>query len=145
MAKILIVEDNATFRQSFREILCNKFPSKSIEEAADAKEALQKVDEIHPDLIFIDIKLPDENGLKLTKKIKAAHPQTTVIILTSYNIPEYREAAKQYGATHFLIKSSSSGKQIIELAESILSNINGNHNAQNKKDKNDGVFKVSNT
>jgi len=124
MCKTLIIEDNATFRQSLREILCNKFPSMLIEEAANGKEALQKVEGFSPDLIFMDIKLPDESGLKLTEKIKATYPKIIIIILTSYNIPEYREATSQYGATYFLAKSSSTSNEIVELVESILSDMN---------------------
>jgi len=124
MCKTLLIEDNATFRQSLREILSDKFPSMLIEEAANGKEALQKIGDIPPDIIFMDIKLPDESGLNLTKKIKTTYPRIIIIILTSYNIPEYRDAASQYGATHFLSKSSSTSNQIIELVESILSDMN---------------------
>ena len=124
MCKILIIEDNDTFRQSLREILSNKFPSMLIEEAADAKEALQRIEDQLPDIIFMDIKLPGESGLKLTEKIKGMYPEIIIIILTSYNLPEYRDAAHQYGATHFLAKSSSTSNEIIELVESILSDMN---------------------
>jgi len=124
ICKTLIIEDNATFRQSLREILFDKFPSMLIEEAVNGKEALQKIGDIAPDLIFMDIKLPDESGLNLTKKIKNNYPRIIIIILTSYNIPEYRDAAYQYGASHFLSKSSSTSNQIIKLVESILSDMN---------------------
>ena len=127
MCKTLIVEDNAAFRQSLKEILTNKFPSMTIEEAADGNEALKKIDNSLPDLIFMDIKLPGENGLTLTKKIKITNPKISIIILTSYNIPEYKKAAHNCGATYFIAKSSSTGKEITELVESILSDINGNH------------------
>jgi len=123
MCKTLIIEDNATFRQSLREILSNKFPSMLVEEAADSKEALQRIEDQTPDIIFMDIKLAGENGLKLTEKIKGVYPEVIIIILTSYNLPEYRDAAHQYGATHFLAKSSSTSNEIIELVESILSDM----------------------
>lgn len=121
MYRVLIVEDNTTFRQSLKEILLGEFPSMVVEEAADGKEALRKVDAFRPDIIFMDIRLPGENGLELTKRIKADDHRITVIILTSYDLPEYRQAADQYEADHFLSKSSSSGKEIASLVESILS------------------------
>lgn len=124
MFKTLIIEDNTTFRQSLREILSNKFPSMLIGEAADGKEALQRIEDQLPDIIFMDIKLPGESGLKLTEKIKDMYPKVIIIILTSYNLPEYRDAAHQYGATHFLAKSSSTSNEIVELVESILSDMN---------------------
>jgi len=124
MCKTLIIEDNTTFRQSLREILSDKFPSMLIGEVADGKEALQRIEDQLPDIIFMDIKLPGESGLKLTEKIKATYPDIIIIILTSYNLPEYRDAAHQYGATHFLTKSSSTSNEIVELVESILSDMN---------------------
>jgi len=93
MAKILIVDDNATFRQSLRKILYNSFPSITIEEAADGKEIIKKIEDFHPNLIFMDIKLPGENDLQLTQQIKTTNPDITVVILTSYNMPEYQDAA----------------------------------------------------
>jgi DNA-binding NarL/FixJ family response regulator len=88
-------------------------------EAESGEEAIQQVGAHPPDLIFMDIKLPGENGLELTGKIKAKYPGVTVIILTSYDSPEYREAAAQAKADHFLSKGSSSKEAILALVESI--------------------------
>jgi DNA-binding NarL/FixJ family response regulator len=116
----LIVEDNAPFRQSLREILCEQFPSMSVEEAANGEEALQKIETLSPHLVLMDIKLPGQNGLEVTREIKARFSGIRVIILTSYDLPEYREAAKNYGADYFLSKGSSSREEILALIESIL-------------------------
>lgn len=123
MLTTLIVEDNTTFRQSFKEILLSRFPLMVVEEAAEGKEALQRLDALRPDIIFMDIKLPGETGLELTKKIKAHDPKIIIIILTSYDLPEYRQAAHQYGANYFLSKHTSTGSEILELVESILSDL----------------------
>lgn len=125
MFKILTVEDNDTFRKSLKEILLAKFPSLDIFEAGNGKEALEKVETLCPDIIFMDIKLPDENGLELTKKIKAHYPNIIIIILTIYDLPEYRETAYRYGANHFLSKTSPT-KEILSLLESILSGMDPN-------------------
>jgi YesN/AraC family two-component response regulator len=117
--KTLIVEDNASFRNTLIDILSAQFPSIAIEEAGDGKEALQKVDSFQPHLIFMDIKLPGENGLHVTQKIKTKDPEIVVIILTSYDLPEYREAAFRYGANHFIVKGSSTNREILALVESI--------------------------
>lgn len=131
MVKTLIVEDNASFRQSLKEILCKRFPFMVVAEAVDGKEALQKVDALFPTLIFMDIKLPGENGLEITKKIKTYYPKIIVIILTSYDLPEYREAAHQYGANYFLSKGSSTREEILALVESILSDLGLDFNGPN--------------
>jgi len=118
--KTLIVEDNVSFRQTLLEILAARFPFMSIEEAGDGDEALKKIDLLRPDLIFMDIKLPGENGLQLTQKIKTKYPEVVVIVLTSYDFPEYREAAYRYGANHFMVKGLSTNEEILALVESIL-------------------------
>ena len=123
MFRILIVEDNTTFRQLLKEILLNRFASIEVMEAPNGTEGLRKTESFSPHLIFMDIQLPGESGLLLTEKIKKDHPETIVIILTSYDLPEYREAANQYGADHFVPKDSSTGK-FLSLVESILSDFN---------------------
>jgi DNA-binding NarL/FixJ family response regulator len=121
MLKTLIVEDSAIFRVLLKETLQSRFPSMEISEAMGGHEALQKVEALSPDLIFMDIKLPEESGLELTTKIKTEHPNITVIMLTSYDTPEYREAASQARADFFLAKGSSTKTGILELVESIVS------------------------
>ena len=119
MTKTLIVEDSAIYRKLLKETLHSRFPSMEIMEAQDGKETMEKISSVAPDLIFMDIKLPGENGLELTAKIKAKYPDVTVIVLTSYDTPEYREAAAQVKADHFLSKGSSSKEAILALVESI--------------------------
>jgi len=120
MFKALIVEDNTIFRQSLNEILSVRFPSMSIAEAANGKDAMTKVDGFMPDLIFMDIKLPDENGLSLTKIIKSDHANTVVIVITAYDIPEYRQAAYQSGASYFIPKGTLSGDEVLGIVETIM-------------------------
>jgi DNA-binding NarL/FixJ family response regulator len=119
-SKVLIVEDSSIFRKLLMETLQSRFPSLEISEAADGEEALRKIKAHPPDLIFMDIKLPGESGLDLTAKIKAKYPDLIVVILTSYDTPEYREAAAQAKANHFLSKGSASKESILALVESIL-------------------------
>lgn len=121
--KTLIVEDNPTFRQTLVDILSTRFPRMIIEEATDGREALQKTEAMAPDLIFMDVKLPGENGLELTQKIKAANPEIMVIVLTGYDLPEYREAAFAHGANYFLVKGSSTNEEILALVETVLSDL----------------------
>ena len=120
MFPVLIVEDNPTFRLSLKQLLLDEFPSFEIAEAADGGGALQKIETFHPRLIFMDIRLPGENGLQLTRKIKSLHPETIVIILTSYDLPEYREAAKRARANHFITKGSPTD-ELIEIVRSAIS------------------------
>jgi YesN/AraC family two-component response regulator len=102
-----------------------------ISEAPNAEEALRKINGFTPDLIFVDIRLPGESGLDFTRKIKSTHPNIPVIILTSYDLPEYREAAKKYQANHFLSKGTTTKENILDLVTSILSKLNHCPNGHN--------------
>jgi DNA-binding NarL/FixJ family response regulator len=104
MQKILIVDDNTLFRKTLTECLHSRFPSLIISEAKDGDEALQTIPTFLPDLIFMDIQLPNGNGLELTRLIKGLYPDIKVVILTSYDLPEYREAAFHYKADHYAPK-----------------------------------------
>jgi DNA-binding NarL/FixJ family response regulator len=121
MLKVLIVEDSRNFRQLLKCNLKDRFPLMAIEEASEGVEAMQKVDSRCPDLIFMDIGLPGENGLELTRKIRIKCPDVRVIILTSSDLPEYRETAKKHGAHHFMIKNSTTMEEIQDLVASISS------------------------
>ena len=116
MFTILLIEDNRLFRQSFRDFLQGRFPDIiTIIEAADSIEALQKMDEQQPDLIFMDINLPGVNGLALSKMIKKNHPELPVFILTAYDLAEYREAVLGFGADEYIVKTAMNSREIEEL------------------------------
>ncbi len=116
--RILIVEDNDLFRQTLRKSLQMSFPGVTIDEATNKAEALQRVQAFFPDLIFMDIRLPGENGLRLTQRIKAVYPDIIIFILTTYDSPECREAAFRYGADRFIAKESLNPRGLEELVRS---------------------------
>ena len=117
MFRILIVEDNDTFRQSLKEILTARFPDILIREASNGREALKEVEGRTPDLIFMDIKLPGVNGLELTREITTCYSDMKIVILTSHDLPEYREAAYESGASFFAAKGTSSADEIAALVQ----------------------------
>ncbi len=119
MFKVMLVEDNRTFRQTVRESLQNQVPSMAVTEAGNEMEALEKVGSFVPHLIFMDIQLLEENGLKLVERIKKIHPEIVIAILTNHDTPEYREAATRCKADYFCHKISTSTAQIHELIGSV--------------------------
>jgi DNA-binding NarL/FixJ family response regulator len=110
--KVMLVEDDEGFRRSLAELLMSRFPSIVLDEAADGAEAMEKVRNFLPQLVFMDIKLPGENELEVTRRIKALYPDIKVVILTSHDFPEYRDAARACGAYHFLSKGSFTAEEI---------------------------------
>lgn len=91
MVTTLIVDDSLQFRQAFRRALRAYFPMMRIEEASDGRQTLEIIRDCHSDLVFMDIDLPQESGLELTRKIKQLCPEINIIIVTEYPAPELHE------------------------------------------------------
>jgi len=120
--RALIVDDNPHFREIFRMVFCNKFPSFIVEEAGNGEEALQMVNAMSPDLIFLDILLPKEDGLHLAQKIKGDFPNSRIAMLTNYDLSENRRMAAKFGVDRFFIKDSLNWEEIKEWVAFILDN-----------------------
>jgi two-component system response regulator YesN len=116
--RIMLVEDNALFRETFKEQLRLRFPLAIIEEAAKGDEALQKITEHPPQIIFMDLSLPGESGLQLTQKIKARFPDVHIAMLTWHDIFEYRQESARLGADRYFVKDSVSWDEIGGFIES---------------------------
>jgi DNA-binding NarL/FixJ family response regulator len=120
MSSVLIVENNDFFRRSFKEILKMYIPSLSVDESVDGSDALAKIDQTSPDIVFMDIRLPGKNGLELTREIKCHHPNLVISIFTTYDLPEYRKTAEKYGADHFLLKDALTGAEIAAMVKAVI-------------------------
>ncbi len=116
----LIVEDNKQFRQFLVDLLSQHFPFMDIADAEGGAEAWQLFHTLKPGLIFMDIRLVGSNGLELTRAIKNCQPNVVVIVLTSYDLPEYKEAARTSGASFFLAKGRTTQEEILSLVRSVL-------------------------
>jgi len=135
MFKILITDPNAPFRQSLKKVLINHFPFLHIQEAADGNEGMDKVNAFEPDIIFLEIHLPDGSGLDLARRIKTDHQDIVIVILTSYDLPEYQTAAEKSGVEHLVPKDDWTGVDMIDLVQSILAQLNFNGHEHRVKGK----------
>jgi DNA-binding NarL/FixJ family response regulator len=109
VTRVLIVDDHAHAREAIREHLSEYDDFLIIGEAENGHEAIFLADELKPDLILMDINMPDLDGLKTTKRIKEKHPEIIIVILTvSEDSTHLFEALKQ-GAQGFLIKKVNPG------------------------------------
>lgn len=115
----LLVEDNISFRYALSDILLSYFPLIGVEEAGNGAEALTIVECLRPNIIFMDIQLPGENGLEVTKEIRLVYDDIVIVILTSYDLPEYRQQAFRNGADCFISKGDDS------CMEDILARVEG--------------------
>jgi DNA-binding NarL/FixJ family response regulator len=115
----ILVEDDYGFRQSLKKILSSRYPFMRVVEAEDGKEAIRKINLSPPDLIFMDIRLPGNNGLELTHAIKTRYPGMVVIILSNFDLSEYRETAYRNGADYFISKDAPMG-DFLSLVERVI-------------------------
>jgi two-component system response regulator YesN len=124
MFKILIVDPNDPFRRSLKKVLVNRFPFVDIREASDGNAGLKMVQGFNPNLIFLEIHLPSQSGLDLARQIKHEHPEIIIVILTSYDLPEYQAAAKESGVEHLVPKDDWTGEDMMALVQTILTDLN---------------------
>ena len=106
MLTTMHVEDNVSFRKMVRDDLWSRFPAIKVIEASNGEEAFKELASNPTDLIFMDISLPGQNGIILTKEIKADNQDVAVVMLSGYDSNEYRKAALQSGANGFISKDS---------------------------------------
>jgi DNA-binding NarL/FixJ family response regulator len=118
MVKLLIVEDHRSFRETLKECLNGELSWVILEEATNGSEAMEKVGSFRPDLVLMDIRLPETSGLELTRKILANYPDTKVVIMTAYDAMEYQELAAQSGAKGFFSKGEATRKDILAMVKS---------------------------
>ena len=102
--KVLIVDDHPVFRQGLCDVLEMDPQIDVVGEAADGEVAIERVNEVSPDVILMDINLPTINGLQVTRKIKADSPDIKVIMITGYDDAEQVFHALRSGASAYCPK-----------------------------------------
>ncbi|MCB2295246.1 response regulator transcription factor [Clostridium algoriphilum] len=121
MIKILIAEDQEIISQSLEIILGNKPDLKVVGVAEDGKKAVRLAQKLIPDIILMDIRMPEIDGVKCIKIIKEILPQIKIIVLTTFDDNEYVFNALKNGASGYLLKGLSS----VELVGAIRTVFNG--------------------
>lgn len=102
--KYLIIDDNPDIQKLIRQEVCTE--GDTIIECADGEDALHEYANHLPDLVLMDIKMNKVNGITATKMIREKFPDANIIIITNYNTPAFRTAAKQAGAIAFVPKEN---------------------------------------
>ena len=117
MIKVAIVEDNKTTREGF-ETLINRTPGcQCVCTCATAGEALRKIPKAQPDVVLMDIQLPDKSGVECTAEIKGLLPKVQIIILTVYEDSDRIFQALRAGACGYLLKRTPPERVIAAILE----------------------------
>ncbi|MEE1621075.1 response regulator [Zafaria sp. Z1313] len=101
---ILLVDDQPLLRMGFRLILEGEEDLHIVGEASDGQEGVERAEELRPDVVLMDVRMPRMDGIEATRRIAAAHPDARIIILTTFDLDEYAFAGLQAGASAFLLK-----------------------------------------
>ncbi|HNR14581.1 MAG TPA: response regulator transcription factor [Thermodesulfobacteriota bacterium] len=120
MISTLLIDNDLSFREAFRDGLLALIPDLHIEEVADGQSARSIIDQNRPDVIIVDLFLPAENGLSLTRWIKEHNPSTKVIILSTSSMPTHMVEAAQAGAECFITKGSLTLTEIGKLIHALM-------------------------
>jgi DNA-binding NarL/FixJ family response regulator len=112
--RVLIVDDQEPFRSAARLVVELTDGFEFAGEAATGEEGVQLVDELAPDLVLMDIKMPGMDGLEATREIVSAGLPTRVVVLSTYEAEEYEHLALEAGAIAFISKSDFGPDQLIE-------------------------------
>ncbi len=113
--RILIVDDHEVVRRGVRSLLLTRADVDICGEAVDGREAIEKAQELRPDIIVMDISMPRMNGLEATRSIRQILPQTKIIILSQHDIPQMMKQAFSMGAHAYVVKSAMSDQLITAL------------------------------
>jgi DNA-binding NarL/FixJ family response regulator len=104
--RILLVDDHAMLRQGTAELLNRERDIQVIGEASDGIQAIQLVEQLHPDIVVMDIRMPVLSGIEATQRIRQDYPQVQVLVLTAYDDDQYIFSLLQAGASGYLLKNA---------------------------------------
>ncbi len=102
--RVLVADDQAMVRAGFRLLLAEERDIEVVAEAINGLEAVAKAERFQPDLILMDIRMPELDGLEATRRVLAGRPDARVLILTTFDLDEYVYEALRSGASGFLLK-----------------------------------------
>jgi DNA-binding NarL/FixJ family response regulator len=102
--RVLVADDQSMVRAGFRMLLSGEEDVEVVAEASNGLEAVEKAARFHPDVVLMDIRMPDLDGLEATKRILAADEQPRILILTTFDLDEYVHDALSAGASGFVLK-----------------------------------------
>lgn len=117
--RVLVVDDSVILRERVVKMFSAIAGVKVVGQASSVKAATAMVHVTHPDVVILDIEMPDGSGINLLRDLKRDYPATVVIMLTNHAEPRYRSKCFELKADYFLSKSTDS-KLLVEIGEQLV-------------------------
>ncbi|MFD7481105.1 response regulator [Streptomyces mirabilis] len=123
--RVLIADDQVMVREGFSVLLGAMPDIEVVGEAVNGRDAVERVRELGPDVVLMDIRMPEMNGIEATREIVAADSAAKVLVLTTFDLDEYVYQALRAGASGFLLKDASArqladGVRVVAAGEALL-------------------------
>jgi DNA-binding NarL/FixJ family response regulator len=123
--KVLIADDSTLVRDRLATLISELKDVELVGQSGSALETLEAIQQLRPDVVILDIRMPDGNGILVLEKIKAREAAPAVIMLTAFPYPQYRKKCLEAGAEYFFDKTTEFDC-VVEVLEQ-LNGMNDNH------------------
>jgi DNA-binding NarL/FixJ family response regulator len=117
--RVLVVDDYEPFRQLVSSTLAKRPALQIVGEASDGLEAVRRAEKLKPDLILLDIGLPEMNGIEAARRIRKLAPESKIIFLTQESSPDVMKEALNLGAWGYVVKARA-GSDLLAAVEAVI-------------------------
>jgi DNA-binding NarL/FixJ family response regulator len=118
--RILVVDDTQAIRRSLRLRIETETDWEVCGEAENGRDAIERVKELQPDVVLLDLSMPVMNGLDAARRIKAIAPRTHIVMFTLHTYPQLLDEARKVGITNVVSKSDAAGPNLLRALRSLL-------------------------
>jgi len=112
---VLAVDDQAVFRRTARSLIAAAPGFEQVGEAATGAEALELAADLRPDLVLLDVRMPEMDGIETARRLRGVHPDGVVVLISVERMPELPSAIASVGAAAYLCKQQLSTRTLQEL------------------------------
>ncbi len=116
--RLLLADDHRIFRQGMRELIERKTVYEVVGEAATGREVLEQVNVLRPDIVLLDIQMPELDGVAVARQLAQSHPDVKIIMLTMYRQDQHLFEAIKAGARAYLLKDADA-QELIDVIERV--------------------------